>query len=96
MAVLHVNESSQSFDIAHMAPTSGALLQLDSATTSKSSLIGTMVPTFAGVRELGSSLALPRIDIIEGPVRRTGATGPIWSVYFRDPDQNLIEVSRYD
>jgi catechol 2,3-dioxygenase-like lactoylglutathione lyase family enzyme len=36
------------------------------------------------------------VDIIEGPVRRTGATGPIWSVYFRDPDQNLIEVSSYD
>ena len=36
------------------------------------------------------------VDIIEGPVRRTGATGPIWSVYFRDPDLNLIEVSSYD
>jgi catechol 2,3-dioxygenase-like lactoylglutathione lyase family enzyme len=35
------------------------------------------------------------IDIIEGPVRRTGAMGPIVSVYFRDPDQNLIEVSTY-
>jgi len=33
------------------------------------------------------------IEIIEGPVRRTGATGPIVSVYFRDPDLNLIEVS---
>ncbi|MEN9314565.1 MAG: hypothetical protein RIS35_958 [Pseudomonadota bacterium] len=31
--------------------------------------------------------------IIEGPVRRTGATGPIRSVYVRDPDFNLIEVS---
>jgi catechol 2,3-dioxygenase-like lactoylglutathione lyase family enzyme len=33
------------------------------------------------------------VPIIEGPVRRTGATGPILSVYFRDPDRNLIEVS---
>jgi catechol 2,3-dioxygenase-like lactoylglutathione lyase family enzyme len=36
------------------------------------------------------------IEIIEGPVRRTGATGPTISVYFRDPDLNLIEVSNYD
>ena len=35
------------------------------------------------------------IPILEGPVTRTGATGPIQSVYFRDPDQNLIEVSTY-
>lgn len=41
---------------------------------------------------------LQRLDvaITEGPVRRTGATGPITSVYFRDPDSNLIEVSEYD
>jgi catechol 2,3-dioxygenase-like lactoylglutathione lyase family enzyme len=36
------------------------------------------------------------IEIIEGPTRRTGATGPIISVYFRDPDLNLIEVSNYE
>jgi catechol 2,3-dioxygenase-like lactoylglutathione lyase family enzyme len=33
------------------------------------------------------------VRVIEGPVERTGASGPITSVYFRDPDLNLIEVS---
>jgi len=35
------------------------------------------------------------VPVAEGPVRRTGATGAIWSVYLRDPDQNLVEVSNY-
>jgi catechol 2,3-dioxygenase-like lactoylglutathione lyase family enzyme len=33
--------------------------------------------------------------IIEGPVRRTGAKGVIESVYLRDPDLNLVEISEY-
>ncbi|MFI8691979.1 VOC family protein [Stutzerimonas kunmingensis] len=33
------------------------------------------------------------VSIIEGPVQRTGATSPIRSVYVRDPDLNLIELS---
>lgn len=35
------------------------------------------------------------VPIEEGPVPRTGAKGPIMSIYFRDPDRNLIEVSNY-
>lgn len=31
--------------------------------------------------------------VVEGPVMRTGATGPIRSIYVRDPDLNLIEIS---
>jgi len=34
-----------------------------------------------------------KATIIEGPVMRTGATSRIRSVYLRDPDQNLIEIS---
>lgn len=33
------------------------------------------------------------IDVLDGPIARTGATGPIISIYIRDPDGNLIEVS---
>jgi len=35
------------------------------------------------------------VAIEEGPVERPGAQGPMRSVYFRDPDLNLVEVSNY-
>jgi catechol 2,3-dioxygenase-like lactoylglutathione lyase family enzyme len=38
-------------------------------------------------------LAAQRVEIVAGPGERAGATGPILSVYFRDPDGNLVEVS---
>ena len=40
-------------------------------------------------------LAACGVEVEEGPVARTGATGPIRSVYFRDPDGNLVEISTY-
>ncbi len=37
-----------------------------------------------------------KVTILEGPVSKSGAQGPIQSVYFNDPDNNLVEVSVYD
>ena len=36
------------------------------------------------------------IPLLEGPVTKTGAQGPIRSVYVRDPDLNLVEISVYN
>jgi len=44
------------------------------------------------VRRLNSA----NVKIIEGPVAKTGARGPIRSVYVRDPDLNLVEISVYN
>jgi hypothetical protein len=35
------------------------------------------------------------VAILEGPVAKTGAMGPMQSVYVRDPDLNLVEISEY-
>ncbi len=40
-------------------------------------------------------LAACDVTVEAGPVERAGALGPMESVYFRDPDGNLVEVSRY-
>jgi catechol 2,3-dioxygenase-like lactoylglutathione lyase family enzyme len=45
--------------------------------------------------ELEAHLARECVAIILGPVIRTGALGKMQSVYFRDPDLNLVEVSNY-
>lgn len=45
--------------------------------------------------EVIAHLIASDVEIIEGPVKRTGAQGEIVSVYFRDPDMNLIEVANH-
>lgn len=43
--------------------------------------------------EIVAALARNQVAVIEGPDERQGATGTLFSVYFRDPDGNLVEVS---
>ena len=48
------------------------------------------------VDEVVAALAAAGVPVEVGPVPRTGALGRMTSVYFRDPDNNLVEVSKYD
>jgi catechol 2,3-dioxygenase-like lactoylglutathione lyase family enzyme len=78
---INLHETGQEFEprAAHPTPGSGDICLITSVPLSK----------------VIDHLIACNIPIIEGPVARTGATGPIMSVYLRDPDSNLIEVSTY-
>ena len=47
------------------------------------------------LEEVIAHLQTQNIDIIEGPIERTGAMRKILSIYLRDPDQNLLEIANY-
>jgi len=49
--------------------------------------------TAVPLTEVQAHLRACGVRVEEGPVARTGATGPITSVYVRDPDDNLIEIA---
>lgn len=49
--------------------------------------------TAMSMTEVISRLEECGVEILEGPVTRTGANGPLESIYFRDPDGNLLEIS---
>lgn len=51
--------------------------------------------TSTPINDVVSEILQAGISIVEGPVERTGATGEIMSIYIRDPDGNLIEISQY-
>ena len=48
------------------------------------------------LEEVMQRLKKNKVPILEGPVAKTGAQGPIRSVYVRDPDLNLVEISVYN
>lgn len=48
------------------------------------------------VADWQAHLAAQGVTVIEGPVVKAGAQGPITSLYFTDPDGHLIEIARYD
>jgi catechol 2,3-dioxygenase-like lactoylglutathione lyase family enzyme len=47
------------------------------------------------IEDVAQALTDAGVTIEEGPVDRTGARGPVRSVYLRDPDQNLVELAVY-
>ena len=79
---INFHESGKEFDPKALRPTPGSD---DLCLVARDSLMKIM-----------GHLDLCGVKIIEGPVERTGAMGPMTSIYIRDPDQNLIEVAVYD
>lgn len=78
---LNLHQAGKEFEPKALAPTPGSADLCFIAAT----------PLEDVIRELEAA----GVAIEEGPVQRTGATGPIRSVYVRDPDRNLIEISNY-
>ena len=78
---LNLHQAGREFEPKALRPAPGAI-DLCFITEGK------LEDVIASLREHG-------VVIIDGPVDKTGALGPMKSVYFRDPDGNLIEVSRY-
>lgn len=82
---LHVGDQKISLQDATTAPA----IALDTVPGSGNLCLLTDTPMAEVVEHLGRE----GVAIVEGPGERAGATGPILSVYVRDPDGNLVEVS---
>ena len=79
---INLHEAGKEFEPKAYRPTPGSADLCFSTTTP--------------INEVVTRLELSKVKILEGPVKRTGALGQMVSVYFRDPDLNLIEVSNYE
>jgi catechol 2,3-dioxygenase-like lactoylglutathione lyase family enzyme len=79
---LNLHQSGREFEPKALKPTPGS--------------IDLCFITETPLAEVVAQLQSHGVAIAEGPVAKTGAMGPMMSVYFRDPDGNLIEVSNYE
>jgi len=79
---INLHEAGKEFEPKAYRPTPGSADLCFTTTTS--------------MDEVVKRLELSKVRVLDGPVKRTGALGPVESVYFRDPDLNLIEVSNYE
>ena len=78
---INLHESGREFEPKALKPTPGS--------------IDLCFITETPLDEVAGHLKQCGVAIAEGPVPKTGALGPMTSIYFRDPDGNLIEVSNY-
>jgi catechol 2,3-dioxygenase-like lactoylglutathione lyase family enzyme len=78
---LNLHQAGREFEPKALKPTPGA--------------IDLCFITDTALDEVVAHLRSQGVAIAAGPVEKTGALGPMMSVYFRDPDGNLVEVSRY-
>ncbi|MFN8441744.1 MAG: VOC family protein [Caldilineaceae bacterium] len=78
---IHLHQRGREFEPKAAYPTAGSGDLCFTATTP--------------MAEIMEHLAQCNVPILEGPVERAGALGTMISVYLRDPDQNLIEISNY-
>jgi catechol 2,3-dioxygenase-like lactoylglutathione lyase family enzyme len=79
---LNLHQAGREFEPKALKPTPGA--------------IDVCFITGSALDDVIAHLKAQGVAIAAGPVEKTGALGPMMSVYFRDPDGNLIEVSRYE
>jgi catechol 2,3-dioxygenase-like lactoylglutathione lyase family enzyme len=78
---INLQQSGREFEPKALAPTPGSL--------------DLCFITETPLEEVVAHLEAEGIAIAQGPVEKTGALGAMMSVYFRDPDGNLIEISNY-
>jgi catechol 2,3-dioxygenase-like lactoylglutathione lyase family enzyme len=79
---INVHEARRTFEPKALRPTEGAA--------------DFCLVTEWSIAEVLARLRAHNVEVEVGPVARNGARGAMTSVYFRDPDGNLVEVSRYD